>query len=123
MRFANAMWDETARLNTVSSAGQMEAADDDILPAVPELNMPARHVKKYNPFPVLELHGLILTDLTGAILSAIKITSCHECPRSGEMTRPSLTLPDGSRRTERVYPTAHSVSNSISKLTLLMRML
>lgn len=46
MRFVNAMWDETARLNTVSPAGQMEAADDDILPAVPELNMPARHVKK-----------------------------------------------------------------------------
>lgn len=49
MRFVNAMWDETARLNTVSPAGQMEAADDDILPAVPELNMAARHVKKYNP--------------------------------------------------------------------------
>lgn len=69
MRFANAMWDETARLNTVSPAGQMEAADDDILPAVPELNMPARHVKKYNPFHVLQLHALILTDLRGDIVS------------------------------------------------------
>ncbi|KAK6219087.1 hypothetical protein LQW54_002589 [Pestalotiopsis sp. IQ-011] len=57
MRFANAMWDETASLNTVSPAGQMEAADDDILPAVPELNMPAQ-----------------------ATLSAIKITSYHELP-------------------------------------------
>ncbi|KAK7227543.1 hypothetical protein V2G26_015546 [Clonostachys chloroleuca] len=46
LRFANAMWDETARLNTVSPAGQMEAADDDVLPAVPELNMPPRHIKK-----------------------------------------------------------------------------
>lgn len=46
MRFANAMWDETARLNTVSPAGQMEAAEDDVLPAVPEINMPARRVKK-----------------------------------------------------------------------------
>ena len=46
MRFANAMWDETARLDTVSPAGQMEAAENDILPAVPELNMPPRHVKK-----------------------------------------------------------------------------
>lgn len=46
MRFANAMWDENARLNTVSPAGQMEAAEDDILPAVPELDMPPRHVKK-----------------------------------------------------------------------------
>ena len=41
------MWDETARLDTVSPAGQMEAAEDDILPAVPELNMPPRYVKKY----------------------------------------------------------------------------
>ncbi len=47
MRFANAMWDETARLDTVSPAGQMEAAADDILPAVPELNMPPRYIKKY----------------------------------------------------------------------------
>ncbi|KAI3333326.1 cytochrome P450 [Ustulina deusta] len=46
MRFANAMWNETARLDTVSPAGQMEAAENDILPAVPELNMPPRHVKK-----------------------------------------------------------------------------
>lgn len=46
MRFANAMWDETARLNTVSPAGQMEAAADDVLPAVPELNLPPRIVKK-----------------------------------------------------------------------------
>ncbi|KAF3022528.1 hypothetical protein E8E14_012170 [Neopestalotiopsis sp. 37M] len=46
LRFANAMWDETARLDTVSPAGQMEAAGDDILPAIPELNMPTRHVKK-----------------------------------------------------------------------------
>ncbi|KAI1390435.1 cytochrome P450 [Hypoxylon trugodes] len=46
LRFANAMWDETARLNTVSPAGQMEAAGDDTLPAVPELNMPPRHIKK-----------------------------------------------------------------------------
>jgi hypothetical protein len=46
MRFTNAMWDETARLDTVSPAGQMEAAQDDVLPAVPELNMPPRHVKK-----------------------------------------------------------------------------
>ncbi|KIW67161.1 hypothetical protein PV04_06433 [Phialophora macrospora] len=46
MRFANAMWDETARLNTVSPAGQMEAAQDDILPAVLELNMPPRRIKK-----------------------------------------------------------------------------
>ncbi|BCS22059.1 uncharacterized protein APUU_30284A [Aspergillus puulaauensis] len=46
MRFANAMWDESARLNTVSPAGQMEAAADDILPAVPELNMPPRRVKR-----------------------------------------------------------------------------
>jgi hypothetical protein len=40
------MWDETARLDTVSPAGQMEAAENDILPAVPELNMPPRYVKK-----------------------------------------------------------------------------
>jgi hypothetical protein len=46
LRFANAMWDETARLNTVSPAGQMEAAQDDILPPVPELNMPPRRIKK-----------------------------------------------------------------------------
>jgi hypothetical protein len=46
LRFANAMWDETARLDTVSPAGQMEAAHDDVLPAVPELNMPPRHIKK-----------------------------------------------------------------------------
>ncbi|KAJ5201958.1 uncharacterized protein N7498_006621 [Penicillium cinerascens] len=44
--FANAMWDETSRLDTVSPAGQMEAAENDILPAVPELNMPPRHIKK-----------------------------------------------------------------------------
>jgi hypothetical protein len=47
MRFTNAMWDETARINTVSPAGQMEAAEDDTLPEVPELNMPPRYVKKY----------------------------------------------------------------------------
>lgn len=41
------MWDESARLNTVSPAGQMEAAEDDLLPAVPELDMPPRHIKKY----------------------------------------------------------------------------
>ncbi|KAH8425110.1 uncharacterized protein LDX57_002859 [Aspergillus melleus] len=46
LRFTNAMWDENARLNTVSPAGQMEAAQDDTLPAVPELNMPPRHIKK-----------------------------------------------------------------------------
>jgi len=46
LRFTNAMWDETARLDTVSPAGQMEAAEDDVLPAVPELNMPPRHIKK-----------------------------------------------------------------------------
>ncbi|CAL5874542.1 uncharacterized protein PFLUO_LOCUS8838 [Penicillium psychrofluorescens] len=46
LRFANAMWDETARLDTVSPAGQMEAAENDILPAVPELKIPPRHVKK-----------------------------------------------------------------------------
>lgn len=46
MRFANAMWDETARLDTVSPAGQMEAAENDVLPAVPELKIPPRHVKK-----------------------------------------------------------------------------
>lgn len=40
------MWDETARLDTVSPAGQMEAAHDDVLPAVPELNMPPRQIKK-----------------------------------------------------------------------------
>lgn len=44
------MWDETARLDTVSPAGQMEAAEDDILPAVPELNIPPRHIKKYFHF-------------------------------------------------------------------------
>ena len=41
------MWDETSRLDTVSPAGQMEAAEDDVLPAVPELNMPPRKIKKY----------------------------------------------------------------------------
>ncbi|KIW53737.1 hypothetical protein PV05_09283 [Exophiala xenobiotica] len=46
LRFTNAMWDECTRLNTVSPAGQLEAAEDDILPAVPELNMPPRRVKK-----------------------------------------------------------------------------
>ncbi|EXJ58620.1 hypothetical protein A1O7_06047 [Cladophialophora yegresii CBS 114405] len=46
MRFANAMWHETARLNTVSPAGQMEAAEDDVLPAVPDLNMRPRRIKK-----------------------------------------------------------------------------
>ncbi|EHK23127.1 uncharacterized protein TRIVIDRAFT_60068 [Trichoderma virens Gv29-8] len=46
MRFMNAMWNETSRLDTVSPAGQMEAAGDDILPAIPELGIPPRHVKK-----------------------------------------------------------------------------
>ncbi|KAI1856704.1 uncharacterized protein JN550_013698 [Neoarthrinium moseri] len=46
LRFLNAMWDETSRLNTVSPAGQMEAENDDVLPAVPELNMPPRKIKK-----------------------------------------------------------------------------
>ncbi|KAI1630411.1 cytochrome P450 [Exophiala viscosa] len=46
LRFANAMWDETTRLDTVSPAGQLEAAEDDVLPAVPELNMPPRYIKK-----------------------------------------------------------------------------
>ncbi|KAJ3538853.1 hypothetical protein NM208_g5727 [Fusarium decemcellulare] len=46
MRFTHAIWDETARLDTVSPAGQMEAAEDDVLPAVPELNMPPRKIKK-----------------------------------------------------------------------------
>jgi hypothetical protein len=46
LRFTNALWDECTRLNTVSPAGQLEAAEDDILPAVPELNMPPRRVKK-----------------------------------------------------------------------------
>ncbi|VUC24084.1 unnamed protein product [Clonostachys rosea] len=46
MRFTHAMWDETSRLDTVSPAGQMEAAEDDVLPAVPELNMPPRKIKK-----------------------------------------------------------------------------
>ena len=40
------MWDETSRLNTVSPAGQLEAAEDDILPAISEIGMPPRHVKK-----------------------------------------------------------------------------
>ncbi|KAL6247438.1 hypothetical protein RBB50_005784 [Rhinocladiella similis] len=46
LRFTNAMWDECTRLNTVSPAGQLEAAEDDILPGVPELNIPPRRVKK-----------------------------------------------------------------------------
>ncbi|KAL6819991.1 cytochrome P450 [Trichoderma camerunense] len=46
MRFLNAMWNETARLDTVSPAGQMEAAGDDVLPPIPELGIPSRHVKK-----------------------------------------------------------------------------
>ncbi|CAG9956541.1 unnamed protein product [Clonostachys rosea f. rosea IK726] len=46
MQFTHAMWDETSRLNTVSPAGQMEAAEDDVLPAVPELNMLPRKIKK-----------------------------------------------------------------------------
>ncbi|KAK5061940.1 hypothetical protein LTR44_003315 [Exophiala sp. CCFEE 6388] len=46
LRFANAMWDETTRLDTVSPAGQLEAAEDDVLPSVPELNMPPRYIKK-----------------------------------------------------------------------------
>ncbi|CAI6073614.1 unnamed protein product [Clonostachys chloroleuca] len=46
MHFTHAMWDDTSRLNTVSPAGQMEAAEDDVLPAVPELNMPPRKIKK-----------------------------------------------------------------------------
>ncbi|OAP59732.1 hypothetical protein AYL99_07030 [Fonsecaea erecta] len=46
LRFTNAMWDECTRLNTVSPAGQLEAAEDDILPAVPELKMPPRRIKK-----------------------------------------------------------------------------
>lgn len=62
MRFANAMWDETSRLNTVSPAGQMEAAEDDLLPAVPELNMPARHVKKYASPPFAATTELIPID-------------------------------------------------------------
>lgn len=41
------MWDECTRLNTVSPAGQLEAAEDDVLPEVPELNMPPRRVKKW----------------------------------------------------------------------------
>jgi hypothetical protein len=62
MRFANAIWDETSRLDTVSPAGQMEAAEDDILPAVPELNMPPRHVKKYAPLPLVATIELIPID-------------------------------------------------------------
>ena len=46
LRFTNAMWDECTRLNTVSPAGQLEAAEDDTLPAIPELGMPPRRVKK-----------------------------------------------------------------------------
>ncbi|KAL1412260.1 hypothetical protein Q8F55_000003 [Vanrija albida] len=46
LKFTNAMWDETARLNTVSPAGQLEAAEDDVLPAIPEFNIPPRAVKK-----------------------------------------------------------------------------
>jgi hypothetical protein len=41
------MWDETARLDTVAPAGQMEAAEDDTLPAIPEFNIPPRKIKKY----------------------------------------------------------------------------
>lgn len=40
------MWDECTRLNPVSPAGQLEAAADDVLPAVPELGIPERRVKK-----------------------------------------------------------------------------
>jgi hypothetical protein len=46
MLFANAMWDETARIHTVSPAGQMEAAEDDILPAVPEINMFEKYIRQ-----------------------------------------------------------------------------
>lgn len=46
LKFTNAMWDESQRLNTVCATSQMEAAGDDILPAVPELNMPPRYIKK-----------------------------------------------------------------------------
>lgn len=63
MRFMNAMWDETARLDTVSPAGQMEAAKDDVLPAVPELNLPPRYVKKYAPLSLLIGSELMLVNL------------------------------------------------------------
>jgi len=59
MRFANAMWDETTRLDTVSPAGQLEAAEDDVLPAVPELNMAPRYIKK-----CAELSSMARTRLT-----------------------------------------------------------
>ena len=46
LKYANALWDETARLNTVAPVAEMEVVDDDILPAVPELNLPPRKVKR-----------------------------------------------------------------------------
>lgn len=63
MRFTNAIWDENARLNTVSPAGQMEAVEDDVLPAVPELNIPPRHVKKYVRLSLLIRTTLITTGI------------------------------------------------------------
>jgi cytochrome P450 len=47
LKFLNALWNESIRLNTVSPAGQMQIAEDDVLPPVPELGIPARPVKKY----------------------------------------------------------------------------
>ncbi|KAM0751316.1 cytochrome P450 [Meredithblackwellia eburnea MCA 4105] len=46
LKLLNALWDESARLNTVSPAGQLEVAEDDCLPAVPELGLPPRPIKK-----------------------------------------------------------------------------
>jgi len=46
LKFLNAIWNEVLRLDPVAPAGQLEVAADDVLPAVPEMNIPARPVRK-----------------------------------------------------------------------------
>jgi hypothetical protein len=47
LKYVNALWNESIRLNTVSPAGQMQVAQDDVLPPIPELGVDPRPVKKY----------------------------------------------------------------------------
>jgi hypothetical protein len=61
------LWNESIRLNTVSPAGQMQVAEDDVLPPIPELGVDPRPVKK---------HAALVPCVVEIITIALLLTLC-----------------------------------------------
>lgn len=46
LRYVTALWQETTRIHPASARGVTLCYEDDVLPAIPEINQPAVQVKK-----------------------------------------------------------------------------